>query len=105
MDEAPRPKKQVRFKTPSATSDTDETPEVKLIQLSQPLTKTATYVYLNTYTSKQPQPTGSLMSGMNVDKINFLNIQNEKIVEVVFGQKVDGPGFTLGVVLLGTHKV
>ena len=46
MDEAPRPKKQVRFKTPSATSDTDETPEVKLIQLSQPLTKTATYVSL-----------------------------------------------------------
>ena len=45
------------------------------------------------------------MSGINVDKINFLNIQNEKIVEVVFGQKVDGPGFALGVVLLGTHKV
>ena len=62
-------------------------------------------LFIFKYLHKQTAATGSLMSGMNVDKIKFLNIQNEKIVQVVFGQKVDGLGFALGFVLFGTHKV
>ena len=44
------------------------------------------FIYINTYTSKKLYD-DTLMSEMKVDKINFLNIQNEKIVQVLFAKK------------------